>query len=47
MKTIGTLAFRAIQCTTILIGASVLITIGYIIVQAITGNIHSTASFEF
>jgi hypothetical protein len=47
MKTTEILVLRILQATSIALGTMVIIAIGYAFFQIATGNVHSTASFEF
>jgi hypothetical protein len=47
MKTLELVTLRTLQVVSFLLGATVIIAIGYAFVQIITGNVHGTSSFEF
>jgi hypothetical protein len=47
MKRLELITLRAMQGLTITLGTMVVIAIGYAFIQVATGNIHSSASFEF
>jgi hypothetical protein len=47
MKRLELITLRAMQGLTIALGTMVVIAIGYACIQVATGNIHSSASFEF
>jgi hypothetical protein len=47
MKRLQVITLMAMQGLSIALGAIVIIAIGYTFVQIATGNVHSSASFEF
>jgi hypothetical protein len=47
MKTLELVTLRFLQLLTFTLGATIVLALGYAIIQIATGNIHGTASFEF
>ncbi len=47
MKTLEMVTLKLLQGVSVVVSATVIIAVGYAILQVILGNVHSTASFEF
>lgn len=47
MKTLEMLTLRFLQLLTLTLGTTIVLALGYALVQIATGNVHGTASFEF